>query len=160
VLPKTGILLQNRGISFALDSVALNALEPGRRPFHTLNPAMASFDDGRMMSYGAMGGDGQPQFQAQVFSRHAWFGESVAASLDAPRFLFGRTWGTSSTTLKLEDRFDASVVSDLNAAGHQVEIVPKPYADDFGHAGLLVREAAGRIAAGHDPRSDGGARGL
>ena len=43
----------------------------GRRPFHTLNPPLAVFDDGRVMSYGSMGGDGQPQFQAQVFTRIA-----------------------------------------------------------------------------------------
>ena len=59
--------MQNRGMSFSLDAaVAVNPLRPGRRPFHTLNPPLAVFDDGRVLSYGVMGGDGQPQFQAQV----------------------------------------------------------------------------------------------
>ena len=60
---------QNRGSSFSLDARAVNALAPGMRPFHTLNPALARFDDGRVMPYGAMGGEGQPQTQGAVFSR-------------------------------------------------------------------------------------------
>ena len=64
VLPATGILMQNRGASFSLDPKALNALAPGRRPFHTLNPALAALKDGRVIAYGTMGGDGQPQTQA------------------------------------------------------------------------------------------------
>ena len=70
VLPATGVLMQNRGASFSLDRHALNALAPGRLPFHTLNPALAVLADGRVMAYGAMGGDGQPQTQAMVFARH------------------------------------------------------------------------------------------
>ena len=70
VLPQTGVLMQNRGISFSLDPRALNALAPGRKPFHTLNPALALFDDGRVMPFGTMGGDAQPQIQAQIFSRY------------------------------------------------------------------------------------------
>ena len=64
VLPDTGVLMQNRGSSFSLDPKAVNPLEPGRRPFHTLNPALAVLRDGRVMAYGTMGGDGQPQSQA------------------------------------------------------------------------------------------------
>src|SRR5262245_40111216 len=64
VLPATGILMLNRGASFALDPKALNVLAPGRRPFHTLNPALAVLKDGRIIGYGAMGGHGQPQSQA------------------------------------------------------------------------------------------------
>src|SRR5262249_5211500 len=61
VLPATGVLMQNRGASFSLDPKSLNALAPGRQPFHTLNPALAVLHDGRVMAYGTMGGDGQPQ---------------------------------------------------------------------------------------------------
>ncbi len=73
VLPKTGVLMQNRGASFSLDPKALNALAPGALPFHTLNPALAVLKDGRIMAYGTMGGDGQPQSQAMVFTRHVTF---------------------------------------------------------------------------------------
>ena len=70
VLPETGVLMQNRGASFSLDPKAVNPLQPGRLPFHTLNPALAVLNDGRVMAYGTMGGDGQPQTQAMLFTRH------------------------------------------------------------------------------------------
>ena len=159
VLPRTGVLLQNRGTSFSLDPRAVNPLMPGRRPTHTLNPPLAVFDDGRVMAYGSMGGDGQPQFQAQIFTRML-FGEGVAAALDRPRFLFGKTWGSSVSGIKLEPRFEDSLVVALRRAGHEIEVAANPYADTFGHAGALIRRKDGRIEAGHDPRSDGGAAGF
>ena len=159
VLPATGITMQNRGASFSLDPSAVNPLAPGRRPFHTLNPPLAAFDDGRVLAYGSMGGDGQPQFQAQVFSRILG-GMNVAAACDAPRFLYGRTWGSMSTSLKLENRFDASLVAKLRAAGHEVELSPHGWHEGFGHAGALLRHANGTIHGTHDPRSDGGAAGI
>ena len=161
VLPRTGIVLQNRGASFSLDPEARNPLEPGRRPFHTLNPALASFRDGRVMAYGAMGGDGQPQFQAQIFTRYADLGESVAQTIDAPRWLLGRTWGSSSTSLKMESRFDPSIMAGLSRLGHDVEEIGAAYSDGLGHAGMLIKHPRdGRVEAMHDPRSDGGAEGL
>ena len=158
VLPETGITWQNRGASFALDPDALNPLQPGRKPFHTLNPALARFDDGRVMSYGTMGGEGQPQTQAAVFSRHVRFGMPVQAAITAPRWLLGRTWGSDSTNLKIESRFPEQVIEALRAAGHDVEVVG-PFSDLMGHAGALVRRPDGIIEAGSDPRSDGAAVG-
>ncbi|HCP01155.1 MAG TPA: gamma-glutamyltransferase [Rhodospirillaceae bacterium] len=158
VLPGTGITWQNRGASFSLCSDALNPLQPGRKPFHTLNPAMARFDDGRVMSYGTMGGEGQPQTQAAVFARHARFGMPVQAAISAPRWLLGRTWGSDSTNLKIESRFPVPVIDALRAAGHDVEVVG-PFSDLMGHAGALVRRPDGVIEAGADPRSDGAAAG-
>ena len=161
VLPRTGIHWQNRGASFSLDPNAVNPLEPGRRPFHTLNPALAVLSDGRVMSYGAMGGDGQPQFQAQIFTRYVDLGEGVAEAIDRPRWLLGRTWGQSSTSLKMESRFDPAIMEGLARLGHDVEEIGEPYSDGLGHAGLLVKHPRdGRVEASHDPRSDGGAAGL
>ena len=161
VLPKTGIHWQNRGTSFSLDPKAVNPLEPGRRPFHTLIPALAAFDDGRVMSYGSMGGDGQPQFQSQIFARYADYGMSPAAAVDAPRLLYGRTWGAESLTVKVEDRFDPACIAALRKLGHEIEELGGAYIDSLGHAGMLVRHPGnGSIAAVHDPRSDGGSEGL
>jgi gamma-glutamyltranspeptidase/glutathione hydrolase len=160
VLPSTGIMMQNRGVSFSLDPKSLNPLAPGRKPFHTLNPAMTVFDDGRVMPYGTMGGDGQPQTQAQIVTRLN-FGMGLAEAIDAPRFALGRTWGASSTLLALENRFDPSLVRALEKAGHEVFVRPEAYADTFGHAGAVIRHAKdGRVEAAHDPRADGGALGL
>ena len=159
VLPSTGILLQNRGVSFSLDASHPNALQPGKRTMHTLNAPLCVFDDGRVMSYGSMGGDGQPQFQAQIFSRYVLTGD-VAGSIDAPRFRFDKRWGAPRATLKLEDRFDPSLVARLDQVGHEIEMIGDGFVDQFGHAGMLVRHRDGRIEATHDPRSDGGAEGI
>ena len=80
VLPRTGVLMQNRGASFSLEKGAVNPLQPGRKPFHTLNPALAVLRDGRVMAYGAMGGDGQPQTQAALFTRHVLYRQPLEAS--------------------------------------------------------------------------------
>jgi len=159
VLPETGILWQNRGISFALDEAALNPLMAGRKPFHTLNPALARLGDGRVMVYGTMGGEGQPQSQAAVFTRHVLYGQGLQAAVTAPRWLLGRTWGEESMSLKLEDRFDPDLVQALRDAGHAVELLG-PFDDLMGHAGAVLRHADGLLEGTSDPRSDGAAMGF
>ena len=121
VLPATGVLMQNRGASFSLDPRALNALAPGRVPFHTLNAALAVLRDGRVIAYGSMGGDGQPQTQGALFSRHVLYRRPLAEALDRPRWLLGRTWGSTVTNLRLEQGFDGHLVDRLLSAGHDVE---------------------------------------
>jgi gamma-glutamyltranspeptidase/glutathione hydrolase len=159
VLPGTGILMQNRGINFSLQRGALNFLVPGRVPFHTLNPALAVLKDGRVMAYGAMGGDGQPQTQSALFTRYAQFGEPLADAIDRPRWVLGRTWGEPRTALRLEPRFDDALIDALVHAGHDVELVGDPYSGIMGHAGAVVLHPDGNLEGAHDPRSDGGAAG-
>lgn len=154
VLPATGVNWQNRGASFSLDPSQPNALHPGKKPFHTLNPAFARLKDGRVMVYGTMGGDGQPQTQAAVFSRYAMYGAGLQAAVTAPRWLLGRTWGSPSTTLKVEARFPSSVIEALHRAGHRMEITPE-FSSTVGHAGGLVRDRCGVISGACDPRADG-----
>jgi gamma-glutamyltranspeptidase/glutathione hydrolase len=158
VLPRTGVIWQNRGSSFRLTPGGPNALAPFAKPFHTLNPAMAQFSDGRLMSYGTMGGEGQPQTQAAIFSRYARFGQGLQQAVSAPRWLLGRTWGEESTSLKIEDRFPADVTDRLRAAGHAVEMVA-PFTSLMGHAGALVRAPDGDLEGAADPRSDGAVAG-
>jgi gamma-glutamyltranspeptidase/glutathione hydrolase len=159
VLPETGITWQNRGSSFRLVDDGWNALKPRRKPFHTLNPALADLNDGRRMAYGTMGGEGQPQTQAAVFTRYGLYGMDLQDAITAPRWLLGRTWGEDSTSLKLEDRFDAALVEQLRAAGHAVELV-EPFTGMMGHAGALARHADGALEGATDPRSDGAALAL
>jgi gamma-glutamyltranspeptidase/glutathione hydrolase len=156
VLPQTGVVWQNRGASFRIAEDGWNALKPGRKPFHTLNPAMAQLGDGRLMAYGSMGGEGQPQTQAAVFTRYARFGQDLQAAITAPRWLLGKTWGDESTSLKMESRFPEAVMDQLRAAGHKVEAVA-PMTSMMGHAGALVRHTDGSLEAAADPRSDGAA---
>jgi gamma-glutamyltranspeptidase/glutathione hydrolase len=157
VLPRTGITWQNRGVSFSLDRKSRNPLMPGRKPFHTLNAPLARFKDGRVLSYGSMGGDGQPQFQAQIFTRHVRFGMDPGSAIDAPRFLLGTTWGRRGPGLKLESRFDPDVAAALERAGHPVVTMAEAYLDVMGHAGMILRRPDGRILGASDPRSDGAA---
>jgi oxamate amidohydrolase len=155
VLRESGINWQNRGCSFSLEADARNALLPGRKPFHTLNPALAMLDGGTTMVYGNMGGDGQPQTQSAVFTRCTAHGMTPAAAIDAPRWLLGRTWGQTSDTLKVESRFGDGVIDTLRARGHDVEILGA-YDEAVGHAGAILRDASGMLQGGSDPRSDGG----
>ncbi|MCB1519884.1 MAG: gamma-glutamyltransferase [Hyphomicrobiaceae bacterium] len=158
VVPGTGVVWQNRGASFTLGD-GPNALAPGRLPFHTLNPALARLTDGRTLAYGTMGGEGQPQTQAAIFTRHVMFGQDMQQAVTAPRWLLGRTWGATSTNLKLESRFDAAVVEALVAAGHDVEIVDG-FDDMMGHAGMVAIGRDGVISGASDPRADGAATGI
>ncbi len=160
VLRRTGVLMQNRGASFSLTRGALNLLAPGRLPFHTLNPALAFLKDGRIMAYGAMGGEGQPQTQGAVFTRHVQFGEPLPEAIDRPRWVLGRTWGRPLTKLRVEPRLDGNLIDALEAAGHDVDILPEPYSDVMGHAGAVVLHSGGTCEGAHDPRADGGAAGV
>lgn len=154
VLPETGVIWQNRGTSFSLDESHHNCLKPHRRPFHTIQPALARLRDGRTMAYGTMGGEGQPQTQAMIFSRHALFDQPLQQAVTAPRWLLGKTWGEETTSLKIEGRFDADLINMLSTAGHDVQIVG-PYEEMMGHAGALVYHPDGLIEGASDPRSDG-----
>lgn len=156
VLPTSGITWQNRGTSFSLDSSQRNHLTPRRRPFHTIQPALAHLSDGRLMCYGTMGGEGQPQTQAMIFSRHAIHRMPLQQAITAPRWLLGRTWGSAATNLRIENRFDTGVIDRLMQAGHDVEIIGG-FDELMGHAGALVLSTEGRIDAAADPRSDGAA---
>ncbi|HDT2106798.1 TPA: oxamate amidohydrolase [Enterobacter roggenkampii] len=159
VLPDTGIVWQNRGASFSLDPAHLLALAPGKQPFHTLNPAAARLKDGRVMVYGSMGGDGQPQTQAALFTRYVVQGVPLQESITRPRWLLGRTWGQTSDTLKLEGRFSPETVARLRALGHEVELFPD-FSEAMGHAGAIVRHPNGLFEGAFDPRSNGAAAGF
>ena len=154
VLPRTGINWQNRGCSFSLDKDHINVLTPGKKPFHTLNPALARFKDGRTMVYGTMGGDGQPQTQAAVFTRYAVYGNEMQRAITAPRWLLGRTWGMVSESLKLESRFSPQIIEGLKKLGHDVDVV-QDFDEMVGHAGAIVRDPSGIFEGGADPRSNG-----
>jgi gamma-glutamyltranspeptidase len=154
VLNESGVNWQNRGCSFSLNHNALNVLKPGRKPFHTLNPALAQLHDGRVMVYGTMGGDGQPQTQSAVFTRVVAQGMDAQSAVGAPRWLLGRRWGEVTDTLKLESRFEANVVRELAERGHDVEILQQ-FDEAMGHAGCIVRRPDGVLEGGADPRCDG-----
>lgn len=159
-IPKgTGVLLQNRGSFFSLDEAHINALQPKKRTFHTLNPAMLLKDGQPCLVYGTMGGEGQPQTQAALVTRIIDYGMNVQEAIEAPRWLYGRTWGADSNTLKLESRIAPSVCDKLQQFGHDIEMMP-PLTDVMGHAGAIwIDQQTAVKYGGTDPRSDGAAVG-
>ncbi|EKO3368493.1 gamma-glutamyltransferase family protein [Vibrio fluvialis] len=153
-LPETGILWNIRSKSFSLDARHHNVLAPGKKPFHTLNPAYAELADGRRMSYGTMGGEGQPQTQACLFSRYHYQNFSLSDAIAAPRWLLGRTWGNSTNNLRLEQSLYEQYGDALKQRGHDVTFVADCN-ELMGHAGAIILDTHGKACATSDPRSDG-----
>ena len=159
VAKDTGILLQNRGSFFSLDPNHINRLEPNKRTFHTLNPAMLLKDNKPYLVYGTMGGEGQPQTQAAIVTRIVDFGMTPQDAINAPRWLHGRTWGASSNNLKVEGRIPNNVINSLKLRGHDVQVIDD-YSDTMGHAGAILIDANHHLLMGAtDPRGDGLAAG-
>ncbi|HJD97763.1 gamma-glutamyltransferase [Mailhella massiliensis] len=159
VAKDTGVLLQNRGSFFSLDPAHVNCLMPGKRTLHTLNPAMLLKNGRPFLVYGTMGGEGQPQTQAAIVTRVVDFGLTPQEAVTAPRWLYGRTWGSTSNNVKLEGRIPAAVAEELARRGHPVQNV-QDYTDIMGHAGaILVNPEKGILQGASDPRSDGLAAG-
>lgn len=155
----TGIILQNRGAFFALDEKHPNHLQPGKRTFHTLIPALLARDGQPYLAFGSMGGEGQPQSQAALVSRIVDFGYDVQQAIEAPRWLMGRTWGTRSRNMSLEGRIPDEVVRELKRRGQPVQMVTD-WNDNMGHANVIrVDREQGLLEGGADPRGDGAALG-
>jgi oxamate amidohydrolase len=109
--------------------------------------------------YGTMGGEGQPQTQAAVVTRVVDFGYDVQCAVDAPRWLYGRTWGTHSAALSLEEDIGLAVGEQLSSMSHDVRWVPA-WSDTMGHAqAIQIDRERGVLWAAADPRSDGAAAG-
>jgi gamma-glutamyltranspeptidase/glutathione hydrolase len=155
----TGVVLQNRGSFFSLDPSAANALAPSKRTMHTLIPSMYLEDGRARFVYGTMGGEGQPQTQAAIVTRRLRRGLGPQAAVEAPRWLYGRTWGTPSRGLHLEGRYPDTLARDLAARGHDVERAGE-WDDLFGHAQCVwLPRHEEHFAGGSDPRADGAAVG-
>ena len=154
VLGETGITWQNRGTSFSLNGMHHNSLKPGRRPFHTIQPALALLSDGRVMVYGTMGGEGQPQTQAAIFNRYVVHGQGLQEAITGPRWLLGRTWGSETSNLRIEHGFEPLIYESLRKVGHDLEVVGR-FDEIMGHAGAIVCHLSGLKEGASDPRSDG-----
>jgi len=160
-IPKgTGVILQNRGSFFSLDPNHINCLEPQKRTYHTLNPAMLFNGNQPYLIYGTMGGEGQPQTQAALVTRIIDYHFPIQSAIEAPRWLYGRTWGAESNTVKMEGRISKYVHETLQEKGHQLEAVEE-FTDIMGHAGVIkIDQDTGIKYGGADPRGDGAALGF
>ncbi|SIQ58267.1 gamma-glutamyltranspeptidase / glutathione hydrolase [Rhizobium sp. RU35A] len=152
----TGLLWQNRGAGFSLDPASPNRLQPGKRPFYTLNPGLALRNGRPHLLYGTQGADGQPQTLALLLSLLIDHGLDPAEALSRPRFLLGRTFSDGRDTLKLERNAGEDVVAGLSSRGHIVSMLDH-FSPLGGQAGIIRMDDDGVITGAHDPRSDGGA---
>jgi gamma-glutamyltranspeptidase/glutathione hydrolase len=153
-----GFSLQNRGHNFSLDPQHPNALQPGKRPYHTIIPAMITRPDGERealyASYGVMGGFMQPQGHLQVACALLDDGLGPQAALDQPRFCIED--GTSGGRVALEDGIPAETLHDLEQMGHPVFPLGGYNRALFGRGQVILREAEnGVLWGGSDPRADG-----
>ena len=125
--PQSGVLLQNRGSFFSLDPRHPNALKPGKQSASTLMSGMLCKDGQPYLVYGSQGGEVQPQAQTALVTRVVDFDLDIQSALDAPRLLYGRTWGDTSNQLLLEDSAPETVFEGLRRRGHPVERVAWPH---------------------------------
>ncbi|MCB1347982.1 MAG: gamma-glutamyltransferase [Maritimibacter sp.] len=155
----TGIIMQNRSSFFSLDENHPNRLEPGKNTFHTIIPALAMKGGAPVIAYGTMGGEGQSQTQAAMLTRMIDFGYDVQQAIEAPRWLFGRTWGMESRDLWMESDIPENVLRELTARGQPMKRVGR-WDSIVGHAQAIRWNAdTGFFEGGADPRGDGCALG-
>ena len=156
-----GFCLQNRGHNFSLDPQHPNALAPGKRPYHTIIPAMATqAESGDLYaSFGVMGGFMQPQGHVQVFSALVDDGLDPQAALDRPRFCIAQD--DPRGAVSLEEGILPEVMARLAEMGHPVTPVGGIERSLFGRGQIIRRDPhSGVLWAGSDPRADGCAMAL
>ncbi len=146
VVPGTGISLQNRASGFVLEPGHANEVAGGKRPYHTIVPALATRGGEPWMAFGVMGGHHQPQGHVQVLTRMLDYGCGPQAALDGPRWHVDEGFG-----VHLEEGL-APIADALAARGHRVEIASS--ARLFGGGQIIARQGDGYVA-GSDPRKDG-----
>ena len=166
IIPKgCGFTLQNRGAGFSLDEGHPNVYAPGKRPYHTIIPAMLTNpDDGTLHTvYGVMGGFMQPQGHVQVLLNMLAFKYNPQAALDAPRICIGAGMPNAGNVFHrvyLEDGIGEDVAETLRGMGHDVEIVKGFERGLFGRGQIIrchVEDGRYVYSAGSDPRGDGAA---
>ena len=142
----TGVVLHNRGAGFSFDPNFPNKLEGGKRPFHTLIPAMVFRDGKPWLTFGVMGGDMQAQGHAQVLMNLIDFGMDVQQAGEQPRFR------DFESGLALESAIGSDVRKALEAKGHKLTIAPGMFG---GYQAILIDPKTGALFGGSDPRKDG-----
>ena len=148
MVPGTGIVLHNRGSLYSLDPSHPNIIAPGKRPFHTLSPAMALNSDRSLAAvFGSPGGDGQPQTLIQILNNVWRFGMTPQQAVEAARWrVFARG------RIGVEPGIGADVRADLTRRGQSVT-VQEPSAE-FGGAQMIVISISGARLTGADPRRE------
>jgi gamma-glutamyltranspeptidase/glutathione hydrolase len=146
----SGVMLHNRGSCFVVDPGHPNTIAPGKRPMHTIIPALAMRDGRCDMSFGVMGADYQPMGHAHVITNMVDYGMDVQVAIDSPRVFF---LGEQS---EVERGVSADAIAGLKARGHDVALRPAPFG---GGQTIKIDWERGVLIGGSDPRKDGCALG-
>jgi gamma-glutamyltranspeptidase/glutathione hydrolase len=162
ILPGTGVFLQNRASLFSLDPEHPNALEGGKRPYHTIIPGMLTKDGELYASFGIMGGFMQPQAHLQVMSNLVDYNNNPQQALDLPRFCLNVNIGEGvgaedpGGEVLLEKGFTFDEMAALRMMGHRVSPIQGRQRAVFGGGQVILRNSeTGVLTAGSDPRKDG-----
>ncbi len=156
VVEGTGICLQDRGSMFSLEAGHPNCIEPHKRPYHTLIPAMVFKDGNLFLTFGVMGALMQPQGHIQVLLNIIDFSMGVQTALDAPRFRY-----IQGNECAFEPGIPPSVLQELANKGHRIAELDDPYSQEFGGGqAIMVHPSTKALIAGSDPRKDGCAIGV
>lgn len=143
---KFGILYQNRGAGFSLQSGHPNEAKGGKRPLHTIIPGFLRFPDQSLMPFGVMGGAYQATGHARLITNIIDYGMDVQSAIDGARCF------ADQGKLQVELGYDASVNAALRGMGHQVVT---PYRPIGGAQAIKIDASSGLLIAGSDPRKDG-----
>ncbi|WP_244265698.1 gamma-glutamyltransferase [Polycladidibacter hongkongensis] len=151
--PQSGVLLQNRGACFSLEEGHANELLGGKRPMHTIIPAIAMQDGRPSIAFGVMGGGYQPCGHAYVLSNMLDYQMDIQAAIDLPRVFIDE----DSLALQAEAGIPEESCAGLRAIGHRLERVREPIG---GGQGIVIDRNRGVLIGGSDPRKDGCAIGF
>ncbi len=147
VVPGTGVVLQNRGALFSLDPEHPNRIEPRKRPYHTIIPAMAYKDGKPWLSFGVMGGNMQPQGHVQILLNMIDFGMNVQDAGEVARFRHN-----SGKEVVLEPGVSEETATGLGRMGHLINRTKGGFG---GYQAIEVDWEQGVLRGGTDPRKDG-----
>jgi len=142
----TGILMQNRGSLFSLQPGHPNCLAPGKRPLHTIIPAMVFKDGTPQLAFGVMGGHMQPQGHVQILNNIFLFGLGVQEASDQPRFFH------DGNELCLESAISHQIRRELMQRGHKIGVQHDVFG---GFQGIWIDTRSGVLVGGSDLRKDG-----
>ncbi len=146
--PKSGVMLQNRGQGFVLDANHPNCIAPGKRPLHTIIPAMVVKDGRAVMSFGVMGGQYQSFGHMQFLTGLLDFGLDIQEAQDRPRF-FPDPY---TNEVEVEGTIPADILAGLREKGHKLVRPSKPIG---GSQAIWIDWDQNVLTGGSDPRKDG-----
>ena len=144
--PQSGVMFQNRGVSFQMDASHPNVIAPNKRPMHTIMPGMLTKDGKTIMPYGVMGGDYQPYGHTRLLTNMIDFGLDPQAALDMPRVM------GIDNVIEVESGFPRETTKGLLQRGHTLTHTADPHG---GGQAIRINHESGVLSGGSDPRKDG-----